>query len=513
MADMLTAMGFDAGAAATAMSMSGNDVQRAVDLLTSGAIPAGGGASGGGASGGGGASRVLDMSQDSESELSDDLPLSDDDDAGPTSAEPSKQARWFWAGDSGQGQQDKWIEYDKAVSASRRASRSGSLGSDTITHSAVSPQTTAKLEAAFAAKETRVDVDAERFVDLSAPMAQARKDDPDRQRSVHRSSDGSTPANPSGFGAMAVPSAFAAPSPSPVKAKAKPPKMVVKVAKKASPKKVAGKQVERVEASKTGRASCKLCKQKIIKGVLRIGTPTMTQYGPGTGWYHGKCFPFGDGAEPSTMPGWDELSDSLQDELQDAVESGGPAGAAAAAAAPAAPAGAAADASGVTAMLAAAPKQTKAIGLLSEELPDERGVCKIEYCKVVKPSACMDCRGAIEFGAIRVGVVTEAFAWEGLQTRWLHQTCAMQGSQGGIQRLGQLQGWDRIGYDASVEIRTLTGEMLSAKKEKELEKQMVPLEDLQDILLQNLSQKQMVEILQLSESSCSCSCSCFCSAC
>ena len=46
MADMLTAMGFDAGAAATAMSMSGNDVQRAVDLLTSGAIPTGGGASG-----------------------------------------------------------------------------------------------------------------------------------------------------------------------------------------------------------------------------------------------------------------------------------------------------------------------------------------------------------------------------------------------------------------------------------------------------------------------------------
>ena len=108
-----------------------------------------------------------------------------------------------------------------------------SLGSDTITHSAVSPQTTAKLEAAHAAKETRVDVDAERFVDLSAPMAQARKDDPDRQRTVHRSSDGSTPANPSGFGAMVVPSpaapAFAAPSPSPAKAKAKPPKMVVKV--------------------------------------------------------------------------------------------------------------------------------------------------------------------------------------------------------------------------------------------------------------------------------------------
>ena len=127
MADMLTAMGFDAGAAATAMSMSGNDVQRAVDLLTSGAIPAGGGASGGGASGGGasgggGASRVLDMSQDSESELSDDLPLSDDD-AGPTSAEPSKQARWFWAGDSGQGQQDKWIEYDKAVSAPQWVAR------------------------------------------------------------------------------------------------------------------------------------------------------------------------------------------------------------------------------------------------------------------------------------------------------------------------------------------------------------------------------------------------------
>ena len=73
-----------------------------------------------------------------------------------------------------------------------------------------------------------------------------------------------------------------------------------------------------------------------------------------------------------------------------------------------------------------------------------------------QPSACMDCSGKIANGEPRVGYRQEAWQFEGIMTRWLHLTCALAGAQNGIQRISQLEGWDRMGYDASKEIREVS---------------------------------------------------------
>jgi hypothetical protein len=268
------------------------------------------------------------------------------------------------------------------------------------------------------------------------------------------------------------------------------------VQRAAAPKK--GKQVTMVEESKNARAACKACKVKIQKAELRVCTPTVSQWGEAKAWYHAECFPFGASADAASMPGYSSLPSAAQQRLRDAVSGVLPMRqvaqpAAAAAATPSPGAAAAASPSAP----AAASANTKGVVGLSEELPQERGIAKIEYCKVAKPSNCMHCQGGITFGSIRVGVVSEAFAYEGLQTRWIHQECAMAGAQGGIQRLSQMHGWDRVGYDLSKEIREATGEMLPEKKEKWLQSQMEPLEDLQDILLAEMKRSQMVEVLNL----------------
>ena len=61
--------------------------------------------------------------------------------AAPAAAPQKVAARWYWADDSATGHQDKWVEYDAAR--------------------------TAMLEKAFAAKQARVNVDTERFVQAS----------------------------------------------------------------------------------------------------------------------------------------------------------------------------------------------------------------------------------------------------------------------------------------------------------------------------------------------------------
>ena len=41
-----------------------------------------------------------------------------------------------------------------------------------------------------------------------------------------------------------------------------------------------------VEASRSGQAACKICREKIAKGALRVGREVMSQYGPGWAWHH-----------------------------------------------------------------------------------------------------------------------------------------------------------------------------------------------------------------------------------
>lgn len=258
-----------------------------------------------------------------------------------------------------------------------------------------------------------------------------------------------------------------------------------------------GKPVALVEESKNARAACKACRAKIQKAGLRVSTPTVTQWGEGVGWYHAECFPFGASADATSMPGYSSLPATSQQLLRDAVSGKLPMKQVAKSPATARQPTSTGPAAVSGNSLATAAASTKGVVGLSEALPQERGIAKIEYCKVAKPSDCMHCGGGITFGSIRVGVVSEAFAYEGLQTRWVHHECAMAGAQGGIQRLSQMHGWDRVGYDLSKMIRQMTGEMLSDKQEAWLKQQMEPLEDLQDILLSEMKRSVMIEVLQL----------------
>jgi hypothetical protein len=110
----------------------------------------------------------------------------------------------------------------------------------------------------------------------------------------------------------------------------------------------------------------------------------------------------------------------------------------------------------------------------------------------------MHCKGAIKNGEPRVGFRQNTSQWyEGIMTRWLHLPCALGGAQGGVQRIGQLEGWDRVGYDCSAEIRTATGELLPQEAEAALQARMEGLEGLQDLLLTSLSKAEMVGSLAL----------------
>ncbi len=59
----------------------------------------------------------------------------------------------------------------------------------------------------------------------------------------------------------------------------------------------------------------------------------------------------------------------------------------------------------------------------------------------------MYCKGKIDNGEPRVGNRQESRFYEGIQTRWLHLGCALRGAEGGVQRITQLEGWDRMGYE------------------------------------------------------------------
>lgn len=73
--------------------------------------------------------------------------------------------------------------------------------------------------------------------------------------------------------------------------------------------------------------------------------------------------------------------------------------------------------------------------------------------------------------------------------------CALSYSR--ITRISQLKGWDRVGYDCSLEIRQTTGELLKPIREAALKASMEPMEDLQDQLCVNLSVEQLYATLEL----------------
>ena len=54
-----------------------------------------------------------------------------------------------------------------------------------------------------------------------------------------------------------------------------------------------------------------------------------------------------------------------------------------------------------------------------------------------------------------------------------------------------------MGYDANLEIRTVTSEVLSKKKEAALKQSMVPLDELQDLVLGNVAPPDLTALLKL----------------
>ncbi|XP_024981698.1 poly [ADP-ribose] polymerase 1 [Cynara cardunculus var. scolymus] len=66
-----------------------------------------------------------------------------------------------------------------------------------------------------------------------------------------------------------------------------------------------------IEASKTARATCKICNEKILTGEVRISSKPEGQGARGLAWHHAKCFM---DASPTTqlekVVGWENLSDS-----------------------------------------------------------------------------------------------------------------------------------------------------------------------------------------------------------
>ncbi|XP_022758375.1 poly [ADP-ribose] polymerase 1-like isoform X2 [Durio zibethinus] len=68
-----------------------------------------------------------------------------------------------------------------------------------------------------------------------------------------------------------------------------------------------------IEVSKTSRATCKSCTQKIMKGEVRISSKPEGQGSKGLVWNHARCFmELSPATQVEKLPGWESLSSSDQ---------------------------------------------------------------------------------------------------------------------------------------------------------------------------------------------------------
>ncbi|KAK9067559.1 hypothetical protein SSX86_011670 [Deinandra increscens subsp. villosa] len=66
-----------------------------------------------------------------------------------------------------------------------------------------------------------------------------------------------------------------------------------------------------IEVSKTARATCKICSEKILTGEVRISSKPEGQGARGLAWHHAKCFmDSSPNTQLETLDGWESLSDS-----------------------------------------------------------------------------------------------------------------------------------------------------------------------------------------------------------
>ncbi|BFI43391.1 hypothetical protein MPTK2_8g18050 [Marchantia polymorpha subsp. ruderalis] len=79
------------------------------------------------------------------------------------------------------------------------------------------------------------------------------------------------------------------------------------------------------EISKSSRAACKSCKEKISKGEVRVSTIVETgRFGKVPAWRHAKCFvELGWWKEPiEDLPGWENIGADNQKQIHDLVKTG-----------------------------------------------------------------------------------------------------------------------------------------------------------------------------------------------
>ena len=73
----------------------------------------------------------------------------------------------------------------------------------------------------------------------------------------------------------------------------------------------------RIEAAKSGRSTCRTCGEKIPKDSLRLGEPDFYEDHLSYRWHHLRCaVQLLEGTEPSSLSGYDELTDSQVEELE-----------------------------------------------------------------------------------------------------------------------------------------------------------------------------------------------------
>ncbi len=74
----------------------------------------------------------------------------------------------------------------------------------------------------------------------------------------------------------------------------------------------------KVEPAKSNRSKCRTCEQKIQKGELRLGKPSLFESHVSYGWHHMKCASYVlKGVTLDTLEGYENLNDTQKQELQD----------------------------------------------------------------------------------------------------------------------------------------------------------------------------------------------------
>ncbi len=146
-----------------------------------------------------------------------------------------------------------------------------------------------------------------------------------------------------------------------------------------------------IETSKSGRASCRKCKNKIEKGALRFGVESDMQYGeePSYRWYHLECGAF---VEPMQL---EKLIKAYDGDIPNRAE--------------------------VEKAIAEGKKKTKPPFPYAEVAPSGR-------------SKCMQCEQMIEKGQLRVAVEREVDTgtFVSKSAGYLHVGCAVEHSGEGL---------------------------------------------------------------------------------